>query len=447
MPVAAVANVVGWLALVAIPSLGVAQEVELQLSFDEALDVALNRNVDLRIVEAEAAAAAAGASSASAFLWPELAFTSGLVRSNDPVFAFGTKLRQGVFGEPDFAIQELNDPDPLTDWTAEIDVRWEILAPTRWAQRSAARERANAASWGTVRRREAVRLHTRTLYLDALTAEGRHEAARATERAARATLERFERRKARGLLTEADRLQAEAEFEMARSGSIDASRRKREARQALGAFLGWSVDTLPVPSETLSEPAEPIPSEFDPARRADILALRSAVRSARASSRGSMLAYAPAIEAFGNVKSHANDVFESDSDDWTIGVALRWTAFGGLRRKAELDRAHAAELIARLQFEHAAREAKREVDAANHAVDAAQAGYEASLAARVAVEDATRLLQRRFEEGLATPDELLQADARLATIRSRAVDALAAWNLAVANADFVRATVNSEEVP
>lgn len=444
---ATLASVLGWLAFVATPSLGIAQEVERQLSFDEALDVAMNRNVDLRIAQAEEVAAAAGASSASAFLWPEVVFTSGLIRSNDPVFAFGTKLRQGVFGEPDFAIQELNDPDPLTDWTAAIDVRWEILVPTRWTQRSAARERANASSWEAVRRREAIRLRTRMLYLSVLTAEGRHGAARTTERAARATLERFERRKARGMLTEADRLQAEAEFEMARAASIDASRREREARQVLGAFLGWSVDTLPVPSDTLSEPVDPTPSEFDPARRADILALQSAVRATRASSRESMLAYAPALEAFGNIKSHADDVFESDSDDWTVGVALRWTAFGGLGRKAELDRARAAELIARLQFEQAAREARREIDAARHAIDAARAGYQASLAARVAVEDATRLIQRRFEEGLATPDELLQAEARLATSRSRAVDALAAWNLAVARAEFVRATVISEEVP
>jgi outer membrane protein TolC len=443
----ALASAFGWLAFVAIPSLGIAQEVERQLTFDEALDVAMHRNVDLRIAEANEAAAAAGASSASAFLWPQVVFSSGLVRSNDPVFAFGTKLRQGVFGEPDFAIDELNDPDPLTNWTAGIDVRWEILAPTRWAQRSVAREQANASTWGMVRRRETIRLHTRTLYLDALTAEGRHAAARATERAARATLERFERRKARGMLTEADRLQAEAEFEMARASSIDASRREREARQALGAFLGWSVDSLPVPSETLSAPADLTPSDFDPTRRADILALGSAVRATHASGRGAMLAYVPALEAFGNVKSHADEVFESDSDDWSVGVALRWTAFGGLQRKAELDRARAAELIARLQFEHATREALREVDAAKHAVDAARAGYEASLAARVAVEDATRLIQRRFEEGLATPDELLQAEARLATIRSRAVDALAAWNLAVAHVEFVRATVNGEEVP
>lgn len=438
---------VACLVLLVSPPSSPAQEIERRLSFVEALKLAMTYNVDLRVVEAEQAIASAGASRGSAFLWPEVVLSSGLVRSTDPVFAFGTKLRQGVFEEPDFEVQALNDPDPLTNWSLGLDARWEILSPTRWAQRSAARQHATAAAWGTVRRREAVRLQTRALYLGAMTTVGRLDAALATERAAHATLERFERRKDRGLLTEADRLQAQAEFEIARAAGIDAARLAREARQELGAFLGWSVDTLPVPSETLAEPEDPAPSEFDAARRADVLALQSMVRATRAAEREARLTYTPSLEAFGSLKSHADDVFESDSDDWTVGVALRWTVFDGLRREADIDRARAAELIARLRYEDAVRAAMREVDTADRAVKAARAGYEASLAARVAVEDATRLMQRRFEEGLATPDELLQTEARLATIRSRTVDALAAWNLAVARADFVRATATREGAP
>lgn len=424
-----------------------AQEVERRLTLEEAVVEAIDRNAELSIAEAERTLAEAEADGAGAFVWPEIGASTGVVRSNDPVFAFGTKLRQGVFGEPDFAVDALNDPDPISDWTAGLDVRWGALAPTRWAERAAAERRADAAGWAAARTREATRLRTSQLYFGALRAGSRLEAAEANEEAARATLERFARREDRGLLTRADRLQAEAELEGARAARIDAARLAHDARQALGSFLGWSADTIPVPADSLEAPTERSSGAFDPGRRADLRALASALAASEAGRRAAALAYAPSVDAFGNVRAHGDDPFGADGDDWTLGVALRWRVFAGFARDAALDRARAAERIARVRYEQARREAVREVDAADRAVVAAREGVEAAAAARLAAEDATRLMRRRFEEGLATPDDLLQAEARLASTRSRAVDALARWHLAVARAEFVRSQTASEEIP
>lgn len=424
-----------------------AQPAERPIALDEAVAEALRRNVEFGIAELERIGAEAGADRASAFLWPELTVSSGVVRSIDPVFAFGTKLRQGVFGEADLAIDPLNDPDPISDWTAGVDVRWNAVAPTRWAERSAAGRRAEAAGWAAVRVREATLLGTRELYFEAVRAEARLEAAVATESAARATLERFVRREERGLLTEADRLQAEAEFASARAARIDAARVAADARQALGSFLGWSPDTVPVPTDSLDVPVSVPAASFDPAGRADVRALTASLDERRARRRAASLAYVPTLDAFGSLRAHANDLFGDDGDDWTVGLALRWTAFAGFGRDADLDRARVGERIARLRVEHATREAAREVDAADRSVDAARGRVEATSVALHAAGTAASLMRRRFEEGLATPDELLQAEARLAEKRSGAVDALAAWNAAVARAEFARSRSSPEETP
>lgn len=418
---------------------------ERPLSLAEALAEARAGNAGLAIAEARREIAASEARREGAFLWPLVSAGAEVVRSTDPVFVFGTKLRQGRFGEADFAVDALVDPDPVEDWVSAADVSWGVVDPGRWAGWDAARHGSRAAEWAATRAREATELGARTRYWEAVRASARAAAARAAEEAARGTLDRFEARRERGLLTEADRLQALAERSAATARRIDADRAERETRRALGVFLGWEPDVLPVPTDTLTIPAPYRPGPFDPEARADLRAGRAALEAREARTRQATAALLPAVDAFGRVAAHASDGPGADDDDWTVGVRLRWTAFAGFGRSAERRAARAAERIARLEYEQAVREARAEVEAADRAVESAAAAAEAALAARRAAEEATALMRRRFEEGLASPADLLQAEARDAAMRAAAVDALAGWRLAVARAAFARSLDDPED--
>jgi outer membrane protein TolC len=440
------ALVLGALTLLALPARAQEVETEHRLGLDEAVAEALSGNADLAIAVAESRAGEAAALGAAAFRWPHVQVESGITRSTDPVFAFGTKLRQARFLAEDLALDALNDPGPVEDWSTTIGFRWEALSPSRWMGWTAARRQAEAAGWRSVWARQSTELGARILYYDAVRTLALAEAAEAAEAAARATLDRFARRQERGLLTEADRLQAEAELAAATASRFDASRRAREARQSLGVFLGWSPETLPLPTDTLEAPSEVMAIPFDPARRADLRALDSATEARKADARGAGLAFLPAIDAFGQVAARGRDAFDPEDDDWTVGLSLHWTAFAGLSRLAERRRADEALRIARLQRDQALRAAGAEVDAADRAVEATAAAVEAALSGRRAAAAAADLLRRRFEEGLATPDELLQAEARRTAMQGRAIDALASYQVARAQAEFVRSPSGEENL-
>ena len=87
------------------------------------------------------------------------------------------------------------------------------------------------------------------------------------------------------------------------------------------------------------------------------------------------------------------------------------------------------------------------------AVAAADHGVEAMRAAAAAADEARSLMRRRFEEGLATATDLLQAEARAVSMRQRAVEALAARQIAIARLEFVSADsepggpIDTETVP
>ena len=413
-----------------------------ELSLDQTIDAALDGNAELAVARARSQIAASQSRKAAAPLWPQLGLEAGYTRSNDPVFAFGTKLRQGTFGQADFQIDALNAPDDIADFSAALGARWNLLDPKLWAGRAAAANRAKAASWSSQRTQEVTVLITRSLYYQALSASAQLEAAQAAVAAARSTVESFRSRQERGLLTEADRLQAEAELASARARLSRAGAARLDALENLGRHLGWDPDSLPVPSDSLTAPRPLDRAEFDPTGRADLRALAAAEDAADAAKRQAALSFIPAIDAFGRFATHSGDVLGFDEDDWTVGVSLRWALFTGFGRFADVQRAEAQRNIARIQYEEAIREARVELDQARRAVESARQQAEATEVAREAALEGRDLMRRRFNEGLATATDLLQAEARATAMRERAIAALANYHIAVARLEFVRSQSN-----
>jgi outer membrane protein TolC len=441
------------------PSAGFGQATmeERPISLDEAIAEALVGNAGLAVSRAETEMARAEVTTASSFLWPRIDVSTGWTRSDDPVFAFGTKLRQGIFTESDLALDALNNPDPIDDWASAATLQWKLLSPQVWAGRSAASNAAEAADWKELRTREATVLRTEILYLDAQRAAAQTRAAAASEEAARSARDVFARREAEGVLTRAEVLQAEADYQGSSAARIDAERREADAYRRLAVFLGWGPEVTPVLTDTLEligprigeadpapEAAGVPPAGFDPAQRADLQALDKARDAAAANSSRARLGYLPELDAFAGYSMHGSGLFASDGDNWTGGVALRWNIFSGLSRSADTKRADAQRAMAETRFDEALRSARAEVMEAAEAVDAARRAAGAAVVADSAASLGRDLMRMRFEEGLATANDLLAADSRAAQARGRAIDALAAYRMAQARLRFVTTQHSSE---
>ena len=99
-------------------SAGMASASELGLV--EAVRTALEKHPALRVAEYQAAAAASGVDQARAGFLPRVDFSEGFMRSDNPVYAFGSLLNQGRFTSADFAVDRLNNPDPINNWRTNL---------------------------------------------------------------------------------------------------------------------------------------------------------------------------------------------------------------------------------------------------------------------------------------------------------------------------------------
>ncbi len=448
--------------LAALPSAAFGQQAsgERPLSLDQAIAEALEGNAGLAIARAGTDVAHADAKEASSYLWPRIDVSTGWTRSNDPVFAFGTKLRQGIFSEADLGLDALNNPDPISDWATGASLEWKLLSPQVWAGRSAASNTADAADWQELRTREATVLRTEILYYEAQRSTAQTRAAERSEEAARSARDVFARRETEGLLTRAEVLQAEADMQGSVAARIDAERREADAHRQLAVFLGWGPEVRPTLTDTLqlievdgpegsgddtTGSGDDIGSAgFDPTLRADLHALDRARDAAAANSSRAKLGYLPELDAFAGYSMHGSSLFRSDGDNWIGGLALRWNVFSGLSRSADTKRADAQRAMAETRYDATLRSARAEVLEASDAVDAAYRAAGAAVVGDSAASLGRDLMRMRFDEGLATATDLLAADSRAALARSRAINATAGYRMAEARLRFVTTQHTSE---
>ncbi|HKK93600.1 MAG TPA: TolC family protein [Longimicrobiales bacterium] len=420
------------------PAPGVAQAVETEWTLDEAVARALASHRPLEATRAEAQAALRGASAAEAERWPTLGLSAGGVYSDDPVAVFGTRLRQQRFTQADFDVAALNDPDALGDWNAGLQARWSPLDFSRDSEIERSRILARAAEAGAERQAEVVVYRTRALYASAVMAEARLSTATSSLEAARATRDIVARRVDQGFLMERDLLRTEAALAGAIADSVRARASLEDARDRLGLHLALGPDTLAIPFAG-PEGAVRIALDDDaPAVRSDVEARRLTAEAARAGVDAARRSRLPSIELTGAVTAHAASDFDATGLFGTVGLAVQVPLFTSGRIGYAVDRADAMARAADLRNREAIATAEVELREARRAVQAAEAAVEAATRGAEAAVEARRLTRLRLDQGLATPDEALQADADAARSDAMRIDALINLELSRAALDLAR---------
>jgi outer membrane protein TolC len=432
-------------ALVVIASLApaIAHAQGPHVTLGDALERATVSAVPNRVARAASDAANAGRMSAWRTILPTLRVDAGFVRTTDPVGAFGTSLRQQRITSADFDPARLNFPAPINNFTGALIFEQPVFMLDGWlAARAGTR-----ASEGARSAAEWTALTTQSEVIDAwfrviLAAERANTMTMATQ-GARAHVRQAEAMLEAGFVTKSDVLLAESragELEIAR---LDAVRDSVLSRGQLTLLLGDG--SLPLPATLGGFPADSVVERFardvaelDSRPRADVQGAEAGVAAAVADVNRARATMVPRLVSFARRDLHSADVPFGGSSNWSVGIMASWSLFSGAaevgdRRGAEARRASAAAQLAGAL-------ANADLDAQRSALS-----LQASLA-RLAIarstakqsEEAHRIVTRKYEGGLATVVELL--DAAIAETQARLGLSAARHSLITSIAERLRAT-------
>lgn len=393
------------------------------VSLADAVAIARDNHPDVAISEARARGARQQVTVAGASRWPVLGLEAGVLASNDPVAAFGGRLRQGRFTQADFDPAQLNAPDALTDLDGAVVMGWAPVDFSRDAALVAARGAAEAAELGTEWMRRVAGYQAEVRFVEAVGAELMLEAAEAAVAAAEANLARAESHVDEGMVTTADVLQARAALEDARARDITSRQAVDDARTRLALAMGWSADVVPVPDTDALVLAGAPPSTSSGSERADLTASEVQVRVAAARVSQTGRARLPTLQAFARIEAHTDEAFSNHGDSWSVGLRVRVPLFSGFELGARRDAARAELTAASLEHDRRLNEGRAALDEARRGAESRRRAALAAEAAAEAATEAARLVRLRYEEGLATTAELLAAESAAVRHATAAVHA------------------------
>jgi len=233
-----------------------------------------------------------------------------------------------------------------------------------------------------------------------------------------------------GASSEIDFRQAESLTETARATLAQLQRQRATDLNALGLLLGAPVPAdfrVGVTTETVRLPDLPagVPSEVL-VQRPDVRQAEQALVAANANIGAARAAFFPKISltaGLGTASGDLSGLFKGGSWGFTAAPALLQTIFDAGRNRANLASAQAGRDIAVAQYERAIQAAFREV--ADALAGRATLGDQVDAQARVAEAEAARfrLARLRYEGGVASYLDLLDAQRSLFTAQQALVQA------------------------
>lgn len=408
----------------------IAQASDRALSLPRAVDIALAESPLIRASGHEVAQAAAGIDRSRAAFLPRLDLGESFAHSDNPVFAFSSKLNQGRFTTADLSVDRLNDPGWQTNFRTSVAVSQPIFAGGRSLHRlEGARAGHAAATHGLERQRQEVIFAVARAYYGVLLAEAHREVIAAGLAAAEGNRDLARARFDAGMVVEADALSADVRLASLREQAISAGHQVALARASLNDAMGrpldepWDVtERLETVAAATGEPTDLPALALE--RRPDYRRLLAEEARQEREVRAARAEFLPSLSALGSWELNTADVANNGQGSWFVGLTLQWNLFNGLGDRARLTETEAGLERARAFRARLASAIALEVREA--ALGLMSAGERIGVA-RGAVDQAAAslgLVQQRYAAGLATMVDLLTTEAALTQARgnlSRAV--------------------------
>lgn len=368
---------------------------------------------------------------------PAVGADASSLRTADPINAFGFSLKQRGVSMASFNPATLNDPSATTNYAAGLTFQQPLVNADAWAGLRAARSAASATEAQAQWTRVTTRANVVQAFYGAVVAREMAVTMLAADRAAREHVRAAELAAANGLVTKSDALLARVRAGEVEAQLLEAQSRARLARAQLALLLGAPGDTAFSLPDSLPHAVGQAPGGDAVTTRADVKAAslaRDAARFDRQRAGASML---PRVNGFARYEWNSPDRIAAGKPMWTVGAMLSWSPFGGGSELADLQGASARLRGAEVQAEGARAAAALDQQDADEAWRVAEARAAIADTAVRQSDEALRIVRRKYEGGLSSISELLDASA--ANTQARLMRSDSRYRLIAAAAARLRA--------
>jgi len=402
----------------AIPLAAIAEPPSQPLTLEEAISAALKHNPQVVAARHEVAAAGFQVTTARSGLLPQLYFSESFNHTNSPLWAFGTKLNQGVIEESDFDPDQLNEPDTINNFNTALSLTWNVFdGGQTWIGWRQAQQVRQAVDLSLQRSEQRIIALVAKAYVGLLLAVENHDVIIQSLETARAHLKLVQDRFRSGISVKSDVLRAQVRIADLEQKRLMSHSQIQVAQAMLHAAMGQPdsgrispaspFERCVAPKETLAQWIHLALEKRPDLKQLDIqeVIADKGVDRARAG-------HWPTLALQGSYEVNSEDFSES-ADNYTVGAVLRMNLYSGQRISSQTAAAKA--MVAKVQSLRKGFELKVRVET-QRAFYQAQSTWQSIDVARSAVaqaEEGLRIVGNRYGSGLLTIVDLLDAQVSL----------------------------------
>jgi outer membrane protein len=400
------------------------------LTLADVIDTALCRNPQTASAWATARARAAAVGSARSAYLPELSATGSVTRTLS-----GTSSTSSLDGVSDGSLSgsSLGSAGSDTRISASATLGYLLFDfGARGAALDGARALLDAARATRNATLQRVYLEAVSAYYGWVSAVGTLEAAREAERAARESLEAASIREQVGTATRADRLQAQTAFAQSQLARVQGEGALRTALGTLANAMGLAANApLQLAEAQQVSPAADYTEQLDPLvtqaieSRPDLQAAAANVRAAQTDITAARAVGLPSLSA--NAGQSYSETGDRERESTTVGLSLSLPLFSGFDTTYRVRAAEAQLEVSRAELERLRNQASLEVYQAHTELHTQTQSVFTAQALVAAAQESESVARGRYEAGVGTILDLINAQSSAADARRQLVLARSNW--------------------
>jgi outer membrane protein TolC len=369
-------------------------------------------NLQIQLAQKNYQSAKADYQQSNALFLPNITASHTAISTTNPLMAFGSKLNQEILTASDFNPALLNDPAKTQNFATVISVQQPLLNAEGLYERKAAYAKMQAYQLQTERTKEYMQLEVRKAYMQLQLAYKAVTVLTRAERTAQANLKLIDNYFKQGLVQKTDVLNLQIRVNDVSNQLQYAKSNIQNASDYLGFLMNEdSKNKTYKPSEELESTISitQVATEV-PESRKDIQAMTLSALAYQKMYLTSKMNFLPRLNAFGSYELYDQTVFGTKAKGYTVGAQLSWSVFDGYKSIGKMGKAKADFQKASIETEQYKKQSQLEVNKTNRLLLDAENKVKLSQLAFEQSQEAYRIRQNRFAQGLEKTTDLLQSE-------------------------------------
>lgn len=388
----------------------------LSISKNDLLQKVTENNLQIKVAEKTFQSAKADYRQSNALFLPNINVSHTGISTTNPLMAFGSKLNQEILTASDFNPALLNDPDVTQNFATKIEVQQPLFNLDGLYARQAAKAKMDAFQLQTERTKEYLELEVSKAYMQLQLA---YKAVKVLEKAnttAHGNLKMVENYFKNGMLQKTDLLNVQVRVNEITNQLQYAKSNVQNASDYLAFLLNEDMAGKTYkPAEALdnSIAIESMNITISDSRK-DIQAMQKSSEAYKKMFQSSKFGFLPRLNAFGSYELYDQNIFGTSAKGYLVGAQLSWNIFDGFKTIGKTQKAKADFEKAEIETEQYKKQSQLELSKTNRQLLDAENKVNLSKLAFEQSQEAFRIRQNRFTQGLEKTTDLLMAETQMA---------------------------------